>query len=277
MQLIQVLQYLLGDGGRLGGAAPAVHVSAVRDGAMQRFSVRDNGPGIAEEYREKVFEPFKRLAGNGGEGLGLGLAICRKIVESCGGSIRCEAALPQGTSFIFTFPCAEAVAGKVAAPAPAAVDGDSWAGGGELAGILVVEDNEADIELTRFALLEEQRLRCSLHVARGGREALARFEGRAAEALCSIDLILLDINMPGMDGFEFLSRLRGMKETRALPVVMCTTSTYDKDMEQAKALGAAGYIVKPLDFGRLRPILESAPGLALHEADGMCSLTRKAG
>ncbi len=79
----------------------------------------------------------------------------------------------------------------------------------------------------------------------------------------TIDLMLLDINMPGMDGFDLLQKVRGEERLSAIPVVMCTTSTYDKDMEKAKALGAVGYVNKPADLTKLKPVLEQLSGVRL--------------
>jgi chemosensory pili system protein ChpA (sensor histidine kinase/response regulator) len=95
-------------------------------------------------------------------------------------------------------------------------------------------------------------------VARDGQEALSRLHE------VDVDLVLLDINMPRMDGFELLERMRAEKMLDRVAVVMCSTSTYEEDISRAVGLGACGYLTKPPDFGRLTSILEkSAAGVRL--------------
>jgi len=100
------------------------------------------------------------------------------------------------------------------------------------------------VELIRVILFRRDGLECELSVARDGSEAL-RAVREAARRGAPIDLVLLDINMPGMDGFEFLEQLRSDRELGETAVVMCTGSTYEKDRHRARALGALGTLVKP--------------------------------
>jgi signal transduction histidine kinase len=81
-----------------------VHISVTQDGSDWLFSVTDNGPGIEPQYRERVFEPFKRLHGRQYPGCGLGLAFCRNAIQSHGGRIWVDAAPQGGASFRFTLP-----------------------------------------------------------------------------------------------------------------------------------------------------------------------------
>ena len=138
-----------------------------------------------------------------------------------------------------------------------------------LANVLLIDDRKADIELARVFLQVRDRMQFNLKVAHGAREALEMLEQTVilGEA---IDLLLLDINMPGMDGFELLEAVRRDAALKHLAVVMCTGSTYDQDQGRAKALGAAGYMVKPASLAQLRPMLTAIPSLRLEpEGEGV--------
>lgn len=110
-QLVQLFQNLIGNAIKYrqadGPDAPWVHVSAVRDGRWQRFAVEDNGIGIGKEYLEQIFGVFKRLHRGEYPGAGVGLAVCRRIVERQGGKIRAESEPGKGTTFFFTVPAEE--------------------------------------------------------------------------------------------------------------------------------------------------------------------------
>ena len=257
--MMQVLQNLIANAIRHGPPGVHVEVSCVRDGDDWRFSVADNGYGVAEADAERIFLPFKRLNLNE-EGAGLGLPTCRKIIALHGGRIWCEPG-NGGATFSFTLPV-PASAPAVIRPADAAPAGTSPPKGIPLANVLLVDDREADVELTRVLLKVRDRMEFNLSVARGGQEALDMLAHADAQGQ-RIDMVLLDINMPGMDGFEMLERLRGHGSLGNTPVVMCTGSTYDRDIERARELGAAGYMVKPPSLDQLRPLLTSIPAVTL--------------
>jgi CheY-like chemotaxis protein len=136
--------------------------------------------------------------------------------------------------------------------------------------LLLVDDDEMAIELTQIRLIESNRLHCNVVVARDGQEALARLHDT------NIDLVLLDINMPRMDGFELLARMRDENMLDRIAVVMCSTSTYQDDISRAEDLGARGYLPKPPDFGRLRSILERSTTLTMSEVGNALHLLRAA-
>lgn len=259
-QMLQVVQHLIANALHHGKAAVTVHIGAEEVAEGWRFSVRDDGPGIAPAYLEKIFVPFKRLA-NKEERAGLGLAICRKILDLHGGRIWCASEPGQGAVFFFTLPRPTMIVATVSSPAVASIEELP------LARVLLVDDREADIELTQAVLLERAGLRCHLLVARDAEEAWGMLrEGMKNGSM--IDLMLLDINMPGTDGFELLERMRQDAAMQCVVVVMCTGSTYEKDRQRAQSLGAVGYLVKPPSMEQLQPILEQAASVQLLSCAG---------
>lgn len=275
MQVLQVLQNLLCNAIRHCEDVPHIHVRAEEGTTQWLLRVSDNGPGIAPEHSSKIFQPFKRVAHHKEQGLGLGLAICKKIVESHGGKIWYESNPDAGATFLFTLPKASAAPPASTLLAPKA---QTWAKAGSnlpLANLLLVDDNEADIELSRIMLVEHAHLQCNLLSAHDAEEALDRLQSSKRDGN-PVDLMLLDINMPGMDGFELLEEIRKVDALKDIPVVMCTTSSYDKDMERAKALGVAGYMTKPAEFGKLKAIIEEATGLTLRKEGELQALIKAA-
>jgi CheY-like chemotaxis protein len=118
--------------------------------------------------------------------------------------------------------------------------------------VLLVEDEIADADLVRMAF-EESRVLVRLHHVVDGVEALKflRRETEASATAARPDLILLDLNMPRMNGREFLQEVKQDEELRAIPVVVLTTSDVERDVVESYGLGAAGYVVKPVDLDQL--------------------------
>lgn len=123
--------------------------------------------------------------------------------------------------------------------------------------ILLVEDNPGDVRLTEEAL-KESKIAVNMHVAGNGVEALAmlRREGQYAN-LALPDLILLDLNMPMMDGREVLRQIKTDESLKHIPVVVLTTSAAEKDIVQAYGLHANCYITKPVEFDQFMEIVKS--------------------
>ncbi len=256
----QVLQNLIANAVNHNRRPVTIHISAEEMDDHWQFRVHDNGAGVPSEDQLRIFQPFKRLNLTE-EGAGLGLSICHKIIDLHGGRIWCESTPGEGASFLFTLPKSDGdiVSPTMLSPSTGVAIRLS---NGKLANVLLVDDREADIELTRVLLRDRDKIDFNLQVARGGAEALRRL-AEAHESEQPIDLILLDINMPGMDGFETLSRLRADEVLKETAVVMCTGSTYDRDVERAETLGAVGYMVKPASLEQLRPMMSNLNGLHL--------------
>jgi two-component system response regulator len=117
--------------------------------------------------------------------------------------------------------------------------------------VLLVEDNGDDVELMRLAF-EKNGIHCRFVVARDGRDAVDYFEGRgdhaARDPSAMPKLVLLDLNLPKIDGLEVLRRLRAKESTRLLPVIVLSSSKQDDDVRKSYELGANSYVRKPVDF-----------------------------
>lgn len=266
--LIQLMQNLVSNAIRYcEEPIPEVQVSATAEDDTCRLTVRDNGPGIDPEHRELIFQPFKRLVGRGIEGTGLGLAICRRIAQLHRGSIRCEAKKGPGATFLVELPLAQAriVPPTASAAAHSAKPAEQpGEGSGRLAEVLLVEDSPADIQLLKIKLMRREKVNFNLHVATNGREAMRLLEERAGVAdVPQIDLMLLDINMPIMDGFEVLHALSADARLKRIPVCILSTSSDESDMQRARDLGALAYMIKPPTLQQLEEALEDVDHLEL--------------
>ena len=220
-------------------------------GERLRFIVRDSGVGIAAERLEAVFDPFVQAEASTTRrfgGTGLGLAICRKLVERMGGTIEVDSRLGEGSTFRFELPLPEDAGDE----APRRVTrGERVAPAGEERPmeLLVVDDSE-DNRLLVSAFLKASPHR--LHFAENGREALNRFrEGR-------FDLVLMDLQMPEMDGFEATRRIRGWEEQEGrepTPIIALTAHAMEEQREESERAGCDYHLTKPLKKRRLLEVI----------------------
>jgi signal transduction histidine kinase len=273
VQITQTLQNLMSNAVSHSTGPVQIGIQADAEGASVRVVVRDNGPGIAPEYQRQIFEPFRRLNRDDNHS-GLGLAIVQKIVEAHGGKIVCDSAIGEGSSFHFTLPGALAAVDEPVVAPPVAMRAPVESA--TLANVLLVDDREGDIELARIFITAPLGMRCNFLVAHDGEEGLAMIREHGAKN-DPVDFVLLDINMPVMNGFQMLEAM-GKDDTHGrIPVVMCSGSTREEDKSRSRALGAMAYFVKPVRFEQLEPIIAAAAGVRLAlDADGPRALVRAA-
>ena len=136
----------------------------------------------------------------------------------------------------------------------------------EAPGILLVEDNDDDVNLTLVHLRRHRALKnTAVMVARDGESALAGLSGGGSKAGRPLPrLVLLDLHLPGIDGMEFLRRIRADERTKRIPVVILTSSKVDEDLVRSWDLGADAYLTKPIEMSKLARILRDVgrPGRA---------------
>lgn len=258
-RLKQMLVNLLGNAIKFtpGGGAFGLEVRGERATQMVRFTVWDTGIGIRPDDLPHLFQPFVQLESSLArqqEGAGLGLALVRRMAELHGGHIEAQSEPGQGSRFTVVLPWDEETEEETRLAMPDVLaDGSLVAPGGveSHAVILLVEDNEA----TSLAIRDYLALRgYRVYHARDGLEAL-----EMARTI-NPDLILLDVQMPALDGFETVRRLRQIDELQAVTVVALTALVMRGDRERCLAAGMNDYISKPISLHNLVQIIERNVG-----------------
>jgi signal transduction histidine kinase/ActR/RegA family two-component response regulator len=253
-RLKQILLNLLSNAVKYNRAGGSVWISS-HPGAGERacITVVDTGPGIAAASLERLFEPFERLGAEetSVEGSGLGLSLTKRLVEAMAGTIEVDSEPDRGSTFRIGFPLVEGQVERyqrLQVPAGGEVDH------GPRGTVLYIEDNPSNLRLVRRVL--QLRPGVTLASAMQGREGL-----ELASTLAP-DLILLDLDLPDVDGEEVLGRLRLDRQISAIPVVVVTADVAAGQRTRLLAQGARGYLTKPLD---VRAFLATLDGvLATH-------------
>lgn len=248
VRLRQILDNLLSNAIKFTADGGRIDVTARRVGDEVQFSVSDTGVGIAPEDHERVFEEFQQVGDRGSRasGTGLGLALTRRLVLAHGGAITVESELGKGSRFTVTLPAAE----SPTQPDPAASrTPDAEVENAAAGSVLVIEDDVAAVRLLRTYL---EHAGYAVRVAGNGPTGLADATSDPPDA------IVLDVILPGIDGWEVLRRIKLDPRTWSVPVVMVTVVA---EQEVGLALGAVDYLVKPIDPAVLVDILGRHIGL----------------
>jgi signal transduction histidine kinase/CheY-like chemotaxis protein len=239
----QVLHNLIGNAIKFTPSG-GVSLQAQHQGSELRFTVRDSGPGIAPEWAPMIFNAFEHFGRRrGGDGLGIGLSISRQIARSMGGDVTWQAGSPAGSVFVFTA-SAPAAAGDAQAQSRARrrrFEGRA----------LLVDDNEVNAEVAA-ALMRD--LGFQVELATDGHEALARLsESR-------FDVVLMDCEMPQLDGYEATRRWRAIEQQagdgRHVPIMALTANAVAGDRERCLEFGMDDYLAKPFEVSELEAALE---------------------
>lgn len=224
----------------------AIVLEQTEDKVICRFSVTDTGIGMSEDFQKQMFEPFTQEHGENRsefKGTGLGLSIVKRIIEEMGGEIRVESELDIGTKFSWdlTFPIDKAINERAENIPDRIVT---------LRGIrvLAAEDNSLNSEILKF-ILEDMGI--NVNLVENGELAVKAFqESRPGEYA----MILMDIMMPVMDGYEASRIIRNMKRPDAakIPIIALTANAFAEDIVRSSEAGMDAHITKPIDENKLK-------------------------
>ena len=223
--------------------------------ADYELKVRDTGIGISAEFLPHVFESFTRERSStvsGIQGTGLGLAITKHIVELMGGTITVESTQGKGTEFTVRLRLKTCEKAPEAVPAtlPERAPDESFAD----KKLLLVEDNELNREIA-LDILEEEGF--TVDTACDGTEAVEKLRDARPGRY---DLVLMDIQMPKMDGYEATRQIRQLPDPvlRSIPILAMTANAFEEDKQKALAAGMNGHVAKPIDIPVLLEAIRQA-------------------
>lgn len=254
LRIKQVLVNLLGNAVKFTPEGGEIRLSVTQkiagETADTLFRVADTGCGMNQEFLARIWEPFeqeRRISSQ--NGTGLGTTLSRTLVEKMGGTISVESQPGKGTVFTFNIPF-QKVSPSEEFVQTIETKEETWTLAGKR--VLAAEDNEIN-RMIVVSILEGQG--CELTEACNGQEALDVFEEKAEGYF---DLILMDIQMPVMDGYEAARRIRGLPrpDARTVPIIAMTANAFREDIEKALKSGMNDVATKPLDIKLLLKKIE---------------------
>lgn len=258
MRIKQVLINLMGNAVKFTNESGSINftvteISNLSTAVTLQFDVSDNGIGISEENIKHLFIPFEQadvsIAANFG-GTGLGLPISQDIVRNLGGEISVATDAGNGSTFSFILTLEKASVINSESPSAEAAETPDFTG----KRILVAED----IEINRIILYELlSSTKVDIEEAKDGLEALNKVQ-ESPEGY--YDLILMDIQMPNLDGYESCKRIRALerKDTKEMPIIAMTAHAYSEDIANAKKAGMNGHLSKPINIDLVLAALSNA-------------------
>jgi CheY-like chemotaxis protein len=218
--------------------------------SLLRITVIDDGIGIPEDKRTKVFEPFQRAGQETGpiEGTGIGLTISKRLAELMQGAVSFESTAGVGSRFWIDIPVHHAAADELAGGVAAFAKKSPLAQGSAQHKVVYVEDNPSNIAFMRD--LMEELPSVALLTAPTAEIGLELIRAHLPAA------VIMDINLPGMSGFDAVKQLRDWPETRHIPVIGLSAAALAKDTARAKDAGFYRYLTKPIKVDELTRTLE---------------------
>ena len=223
--------------------------------AKYRFLVSDNGMGMSADFKETIFDPFTRAESsvtNKVQGTGLGMAITKNLVEAMGGTIDVDSELGQGSCFEVLMDLKIAEDRTVALAAQEETDEQD---GNILQGMrfLCAEDNELNAEIL-MELLKIEGAKCT--ICENGKEILKAFEQSAPG---DYDMILMDVQMPVMNGYEATKAIRRSSHelAKTIPIIAMTANAFSEDIQHSLAAGMTAHVSKPVEMKVLEKTIRS--------------------
>jgi len=237
MRTKQVLLNLISNAAKYNTKEGEIKVKCSHENnGMLRITVSDNGDGISLEKQKELFKPFSRLGAENSaiEGTGIGLVVCKELVESMHGIIGFESEVGQGASFWFELPLSteEVADNKEIKQVQTNFEINGT--------VLYIEDNPANLKLIHTLFSRTDGL--DLITAETAEEGLTLAEDKQP------DIILMDINLPGMSGIEAVKCLKSNLKTRNIPVVALSAAATTDDIKNSKNVGFEKYLTKPIDI-----------------------------
>jgi len=243
-RLKQILLNLLSNASKYNREGGTISLSCRVIDDRCRFEIKDTGQGIAEELHDQVFMPFNRLGAENGdiEGTGIGLTITKELTQLMSGSIGFTSKEGQGSLFWFELPLAPGLEATTAVQSQ--IDAIDTLDQRNLPHktVLYVEDNTANLQLMKMILTKYDHVQML--------SANTAEDGLVMAKNARPDLILMDINLPGMNGIEALKALRSDIETTTIPVIAISANAMEKDIQYALDIGFEDYLVKPIHVGK---------------------------
>ncbi|MDQ1363423.1 MAG: hypothetical protein QG652_1284 [Pseudomonadota bacterium] len=260
-RLRQALLNLLSNAIKYNREAGQVEVNVVREGSNRlRIRVTDTGPGIEARHLAELFQPFNRLnaARTGIEGTGIGLTISRRLIEMMGGTVGVESEVGTGSTFWIELPLETASETAPGQDHPETATGNltpllaATTTETPTRTVLYIEDNPANLKLVAQILTQHPHI----HLL----TAHTPWLGIELAQTRHPHLILLDINLPGMDGYQVLEIFRSDAQLKKIPVVAITANAMPRDIERGKQAGFTDYLTKPLDIVHFRTVIDRLLG-----------------
>ena len=221
------------------------------------ISITDNGIGMSEEFQKRVFETFERERNTTSshiEGSGIGMGITKKLVELMDGTIEVKSKQGKGSTFTVTIPCRKASEDDSLVKKNSNLRNKNCLNGVR---ILLVEDNEINTEIATELLTEEG---CIVETANDGVACIDMIEKADADYY---KMILMDIQMPVMNGYDATLAIRKMKDTKKarIPIIAMTANAFAEDAQKGFSVGMNAHVAKPVDMNILVPTMLKFLGL----------------
>ncbi|MDH5749020.1 MAG: PAS domain S-box protein, partial [Rhodospirillales bacterium] len=255
IRLKQVMMNLLSNAAKYNTPGGSITCDCEKtNGGMLRFSITDTGMGIPDDRRDELFQPFNRLnAENSGiEGTGVGLTITKKLVELMGGAVGYDSVYGEGSTFWFELPLTEKGKKQEIEIVHKDFAFESETNHSGARTLLYIEDNPANLRLMEEVIEKVSDIEMiSAHTAELGLEIAQTMKP---------DIIILDIMLPGLNGFDALKRLQNSKSVNHVPVLALSANAMKTDIEKGMEAGFFAYLTKPINIRKTVNVIREALG-----------------